>query len=170
MDYSSQMSSHMNVCELFAGIAVMSAVLQSIGWNVSMLCESNIPLSKFLKLRFPKADVQLNVEDKPWLQWAKDGLTALVTVAGVPCQPFSPMGQMRMQQDSRAFMALHVCDAAVALQSSIIILEEVPNFVDLDETHGIFTLVKKYYGEKGFTLKHVLRPHHSECGGWTSRN
>ena len=66
----------MDVCELFAGIAVMSAVLQSIGWNVSMLCESNIPLNEFLKLRFPNADVQLNVEDKPWLQWAKDGFRA----------------------------------------------------------------------------------------------
>ena len=69
----------MNVCELFAGIAVMSAVLQSIGWNASMLCESNVALSAFLKRRFPDADVQLNVEDKPWLQWTKDGRTALAS-------------------------------------------------------------------------------------------
>ena len=109
MGCSSQVSSDMNVCELFAGIAVMSAVLQSIGCNVSMLCESNVTLSNLLKLRFP----MLDVEDKPWLQWAKDGQTALATVDGVPCQPFSPMGQMRMHEDSRAFMALHVCDATV---------------------------------------------------------
>ena len=32
-------------------------------------------ISDFLKLRFPSADVQLNVEDRPWLQWAKDGRT-----------------------------------------------------------------------------------------------
>ena len=54
---SSQASSHMNVCELFAGIVVMSAVLQSIGWNVSMLCESNTALANFIKLRFPNADI-----------------------------------------------------------------------------------------------------------------
>ena len=63
MDCTNQSPSRMNVCELFAGIAVMSAVLQSIGWNVSMLCESNTALASFLKLRFPGADVQLNVED-----------------------------------------------------------------------------------------------------------
>ena len=110
----------MNVCELFAGIAAMSAVLQSIGWNVSMLCESP-------KLRFSNADAQLNVEARPWLQWAKDGRTVLATVAGVPCQPFSPMGQMGVHENSRAFMALHVCDAAAAFQSSFILLEEVPD-------------------------------------------
>ena len=169
MDCTNQSPSRMNVCELFAGIAVMSAVLQSIGWHVSMLCESNTALAGFLKIRFPGADVQLNVEDKPWLQWARDGLTALAVVAGVPCQPFSPIGQMRMHEDSRAFMALHVCDAAVALQSSYVILEEVPNFVDLDHIHGIFTRTKEYFSEKGFTLMHILRPDHSECGGWTSR-
>ena len=169
MGFSSQTSSHMNVCELFAGIAVMSAVLQSIGWKVSMLCESNVAFSAFFKRRFPNADVQLNVEDKPWLQWAKDGRTALALVAGVPCQPFSPIGQMRMHEDPRALMALHVCDAAVALHSSFIILEEVPNFVDLDTTHGVFTITKNYYSEHGFTLSHILRPNHSECGGWTSR-
>ena len=75
MGFSSQTSSRMNVCELFAGIAVMSAVLQSIGWNVSMLYESNVALSAFLKRRFPSADVQLNVEDKPWIQWTKDPWT-----------------------------------------------------------------------------------------------
>jgi ribA/ribD-fused uncharacterized protein len=169
MDCTNQSPSRMNVCELFAGIAVMSAVLQSIGWHVSMLCESNTALASFLKLRFPGADVQLNVEDKPWLQWAKDGLMALAVVAGVPCQPFSPIGQMRMHEDPRALMALHVCDAAVALHSSYIILEEVPNFVDLDHIHGIFTRTKEYFSEKGFTLMHILRPDHSECGGWTGR-
>ena len=109
------------------------------------------------------------MEDKPWLQWAKDGRTALVTVAGVLCQPSSPMGQMRMHEDSRALMALHVCDAEVALQSSFVVLEEVPNFVDLNDTHGIFTLVREHYNERGFTLAHILRPDHSECGGWISR-
>ena len=66
----------MNVCELFAGIAIMSAVLQSIGWNVSMLCERNPILAEYLKKRFPGADVQLEVEDKPWIQWAEKGLTS----------------------------------------------------------------------------------------------
>ena len=93
MDCTNQSPSRMIVCELFAGIAVMSAVLQSIGWNVSMLCESKTALAGFLKLRFPGADVQLNAEDKPWLQWARNGLTALAVLAGVPCQPFSPIGK-----------------------------------------------------------------------------
>ena len=159
----------MNVCELFAGIAIMSAVLQSIGWHISMLCEQNPILAEYLKIKFPEADVQLEVEEKPWIQWAKDGLTAHTVVAGVPCQPFSAIGQLQMQNDKRAFMALHVCDAAVALKSSVIILEEVSNFVDLDDTHGVFTEVKRYYKENGFSLEQIIRPHHSECGGWTNR-
>ena len=159
----------MNVCELFAGIAIMSAVLQSIGWNVSMLCERNPILAEYLKIRFPGADVQLEVEEKPWIQWAEKGLTAHTVVAGVPCQPFSTIGQLRMQKDKRAFMALHVCDAAVALKASVIVLEEVPGFVDLDDKHGVFTKVRQYYKENGFSLEQIIRPHHSECGGWTNR-
>ena len=159
----------MNVCELFAGIAIISAVLQSIGWNVSMLCERNPMLAEFLQTRFPEAGVQLDVEERPWIQWAKNGLTVHIVVAGIPCQPFSAIGQLKMQNDKRAFMALHVCDAAVALKSSVIILEEVLNFVDLDDTHGVFTEVKRYYKQNGFSLTQIIRPYHSECGGWTNR-
>ena len=134
-----------------------------------MLCEKNPLLAEFLKIKFPAADVQLDVKQKPWIKWAEDGLTAHTVVAGVPCQPFSAIGQQRMQHDPRALMALYVCDAAVALKASVIILEEVPNFVDLDDTHGIFTKVKEYYKQHGFSLKQIIRPRHSECGGWTNR-
>ena len=73
-----------------------------------MLCEKNQLLADFLKIKFPAADVQLDVKQKPWIKWAEDGLTAHTVVAGVPCQPFSAIGQQRMQHDPRALMALYV--------------------------------------------------------------
>jgi hypothetical protein len=73
--------------------AVMSAVLQSRGWHVSMLCASDTPLTSFVKLRSPGANLQLDVVGH--------------SECGGP-QPW-------LQEDSRALMALHAW-AAVALQ------------------------------------------------------
>ena len=159
-----------SVCELYAGIAVMSAVLQSLGWNIAMLCEQKAHLRSLLQHKFPNANVQENVDDKPWLQWAAAGLSALLVVAGIACQPFSEAGAKRFQEDKRSLQALLVCDAAVALGTLYVVLENVTNYVTKDTQHGIFTRVRQYFQQHGFELLTVLTPRHDKVGGRTSRN
>ena len=97
------------------------------------------------------------------------GLLALIVVAGVSCQPFSEAGQMKFDKDSRAWDAFLVIDAAVALQAAWVILENVPNYVDRDSQHGVFTKLKAHALERGFSLVRVLYPRHDRCGGETYR-
>ena len=139
-----------SVCELYAGIAVISAVLQELGWHIAMLCEKEEHLQQLLKSKFPTADVQEDVEAKPWRTWAAQGQTSMIVLAGVSCQPFSDAGQLRFQNDSRSDQALLVCDAAVTLGAMYVILENVMNYVTQNATHGVFTKVKQYFNTLGF--------------------
>ena len=157
------------VCELFAGSAVMSCILQTLGFVSAMLAENATHLVPYLKAKCPAADVAGDVHDKPWLRWLAAGLLALVVVAGVPCQPFSEAGRMRFGDDSRAWDALLVCDAALALKAAVILLENVLNYVDRDHEHGVFTRIQEYYLERGYVLVRVLRIAHCHCAGRTYR-
>ena len=158
------------MCELYAGSAVMSQVMESsCGWVAAMLAECAISCSKYLGLALPDASLSRDVKQKPWIRWKAAGLLALLVVAGISCQPFSEAGPCRFEKDDRAWDAWHVIDAAVELQGIFILLENVLNYVDRDNNHKVFTKLKAYATLKGFTLVKILRPKHSRCGGETYR-
>jgi site-specific DNA-cytosine methylase len=156
-------------CELYAGVAGMSAALARFGWTIAMLCESQPHLRLLLEHQFPAANVQPDVDAQPWLLWSTLGMTALLIVAGISCQPFSDAGPKLAQHDPRALDALKVLDAAVALQSLFVLLENVPNYVREDGSHGVFSRVRSAFTAAGFTLQSVSFVRHNECGGRTSR-
>ena len=157
------------VCELYAGVAGMSATLAQLGWTIAMLCESQPHLRLLLEHRFPAANVQPDVDTQPWLLWSTLGLTALLIVAGVSCQPFSDAGPKLAQHDPRALDALKALAAAVSLRSLFVLLENVPNYVREDASHGVFSLVCSAFTDAGFVLHSVSFVKHNECGGLTSR-
>ena len=159
------------MCELYAGSAVMSLTMQMMyGWVAAMLAECATSCLNYLALILPKALTATNVEQKPWIQWKTAGMLALLIVAGVSCQPFSEAGPRKFQRDPRAWDAWHVVDAAVHQEAIFILLENVPNYVNQDAQHKVFTKLKKYAESKGFTLVRVLRPKHYRCGGETYRD
>jgi hypothetical protein len=133
----------------------MSTFLQNNGWFVALLCEKQPHLANLLAEKFPDADIQADVLKRPWEKWALDGFTVLLTVAGIACQPFSGKGLQLFQHDSRSKQSLLVCDAALALKSKYILLENIHNFVDLDCQHGVFSATISYYKEHGFILRKV---------------
>jgi site-specific DNA-cytosine methylase len=163
--------STLTVCELYAGLATCASLMAAeYGWRVTMLCECAELLLGLLRHKFPAATFSSNVNKKPWIQWAAAGLSVVLIFAGVACQPFSDAGMLRQQDDARAWQALLVLEAAVALKALYVVLENVTNFVDKDVDHGVFTKVVEAFDKAGYDLKTVLRPRHSECGGQTSRD
>lgn len=157
------------VCELYAGAAVMTRILIGLGWTAAMLAECATGCIKFLSWMLPETKLERRVETRPWDTWRQAGLLALIVVAGVSCQPFSEAGPMRCDKDSRAWDAFHVFDAAVALQAAWVVLENVPNYIDQDDRHGVFSKVIAYAEDRGYKLLRVLRPKHHCCGGETYR-
>ena len=129
------------VCELNAGVAVMSITLAALGCCISMLSECAQHLHAYLAAKAPDVNIALDNKDKPWIQWAASGLRALIIVAGVSCQPFSAAGKMLGADDDCAWDALLVCEAAVALGAVYVLLENVPGCVDRDHEHGVFSEV-----------------------------
>ena len=89
------------ICELNAGVAVMSLTLAALGCSVAMLSECALHLHDYLRLKAPGALISKDNKDKPWIQWAAAGLKALIVVAGVSCQPFSVAGRIGPQSLGR---------------------------------------------------------------------
>lgn len=156
------------VCELNAGVAVMSITLAALGCSISMLSECAQHLHAYLAAKAPDARIALDNKDKPWIKWAAAGLRALIIVAGVSCQPFSAAGKMLGADDDRAWDALLVCEAAVALGAVYVLLENVPGYVDRDHEHGVFSEVVDAFKRSNYVLIKVFYPKHSNCGGRTS--
>ena len=72
--------------------------------------------------------------------------------------------------DSRAWDALLVCEAAVALGAVYVLLENVPGYVSRDSVHGVWTKSVAAFTAAGYDLIRVFEPKHSNCGGRTYRN
>lgn len=159
----------LRVCELFAGLATMAAAFQRLGWQVSHVIERASDLREYLLQEFPTATVTEDVEHKPWQAWRQQGQSVDLVAAGFPCQPFSEAGQLALDRDPRAGHVLLVCEAAVALCAMYVLLENVPNFVDLDTTHHLFSRVCDYMVGQGYHLVQVIRLAHDSCGGATRR-
>jgi hypothetical protein len=156
--------------ELFAGVARVSSLMAECGWEVMVLCECVPVLVSLLKHKFPRASVAEDMETKPWVQWAAAGISVLLLFAGTSCQPFSAAGKQEMHADRRAWQPLLVLEAAIALCAQYIILENVPDLVDMDHVHGVFTIIQREFQDAGFELVRLLRPRHDLCGGGTVRD
>ena len=148
---------------------MLSSALQAVGFTVAYLCEYQPQLKNLLAHKFPGANVQPDVDATPWVQWAAAGGRALLVVAGIACQPFSRAGRMLGSRDKRAFQALKVLEAAIALHASYILLENVPGLVDNNDAHGVFSIICYRYASAGYEMCQVLRLNHSECAGGTIR-
>jgi ribA/ribD-fused uncharacterized protein len=158
-----------SVCELYAGLAVMSTILKTMGWTIAMLCESQPHLRLLLNRKFPEADVLPDMDHNPGEQWASEGRRATLVVAGVSCQPFSEAGLKLGGLDKRSDDAFKVLTTAVLLEAEYILLENVPQYVDDDHSHQVFTRVCGAYADAGYALHSTTVRTHSESGGWTSR-
>ena len=55
------------ICELNAGVAVMSLTLAALGCAVAMLSECAQHLHAYLKLKAPGAPIASDNRDKPWI-------------------------------------------------------------------------------------------------------
>ena len=156
--------------ELYAGRGGMLEEAVRLGYKPTVICEREPYLRKLLQHKFKGADVQPDMDTKPWIQWAARGLTVYLLIAGFACQPFSGAGKMREQNDPRAFQILLVIEAAIALKVTELLLENVLGFVDNDERHGIYTMAKAKLHVAGFRQHRGVKAKDSDVAGDTGRD
>ena len=156
--------------ELFAGGGTMAAEAERLGYKVRVLCEKEPHLQALLKQKFKGADVQPDMYEKPWIHWAECGLVVFLLIAGFACQPFSTAGRMLEQHDPRAYQVLLVIEAAIALQTSVLLLENVLGLVTNDWRHGIYSMIKAKLHVAGFRSHRAVCALDHEVSGDTGRD
>jgi site-specific DNA-cytosine methylase len=156
--------------ELFAGGGTMAAEAERLGYTVRVLCEKEPHLQALLKQKFKGADVQPDMYERPWIHWAECGLVIYLLIAGFACQPFSTAGKMLEQHDPRAYQVLLVIEAAIALQTSVLLLENVLGLVTNDWRHGVYSMIKVKLHVAGFRSHRAVSALDHEVAGDTGRD
>ena len=77
-----------------------------------------------------------------WTEW-KFKFDLIVT-AGPSCCPFSISGKRLRQEDPRACQGLETAKLAVTLGALVLIIENVPNFVDEEHLHHLRSEIGEY--------------------------
>ena len=156
--------------ELYAGRGGMLEEAEKRGYQAKVICEREPHLRHLLRRKFKNADIQPDMDKKPWIQWAACGITIYLLIAGFACQPFSSAGKMLEQNDPRAFQAVLVIEAAIALGVTELLLENVPGLVDNDWRHGVYTMIKIKLHVAGFGQHRCVKAKDEDVLGDTGRD
>jgi site-specific DNA-cytosine methylase len=108
-----------------------------------------------------------NFYSRVWEHWkfAYD----LIITAGPSCCPFSAAGKQLLEADSRSCQVLDTTKAAVKLSALTLIMENVPDLVDLDHQHRLLWETIEYLDAHGYRLSVVHRLRDADLSGLSSR-
>lgn len=77
---------------------------------------------------------------------------------------------MLEQNDPRAYQVLLVIEAAIALRSTYLLLENVPGLIVNDWRHGVYSMIKAKLHVAGFRSHRAVMAMDHEVGGDTGRD
>lgn len=108
--------------ELFCGAGLLGSAFDELGFETQYACDLDDSAIQTLKTNRPDANAV--VQDVRVVRPVKTDLI----VAGPPCQGFSTLGK-RDRRDERNALSLELCGWAKATDPSVIVIENVPQFV-----------------------------------------
>lgn len=134
-----------------AGIGGFRLGLEKLGWRCVYSCEIDEGCENTYALNF---GANFDTKDIFDLE-----LTALpnfdVLCAGFPCQPFSIAGKRLGLEDPRGVVMLQILNVIASRQPTIIILENVPNFVSHNQ--GLtFSLLRQQLKQLGYQVHYRI--------------
>jgi len=157
------------IIEMWAGIGALSAAFVKHGYPLSAFCESDPLLTRVLRSEYPSAQFAGAFEDYEWKKWTFPAEAIVVLVGGPSCVSLSSAGRQRFGKDRSSDHLRHTIEVAGFFKASFVILENVPEFFELDHQHGLRTAVVQLAAS--FKLNavgsHMFRD--SEAGGFTQR-
>ena len=108
-----------------------------------------------------------------WKRWLKlltpDEWVDVVT-GGFACVALSSAGKQLMQADPRSGQLCDTIGMAVYFRARAILLENVVELLDKDESHGLLTGADRMAAEERYIRVFVWRLRHSDQGGASQRS
>ena len=98
-----------------------------------------------------------------------NGVSADILHAGFPCQPVAPSGDKLGAKHDQGDGFIVCFEAAEAHKTILVILENVVQFKEDDEQHGLYSAMMLKAKMCGYTMLKEQRLSHSQCGGCTAR-
>ena len=108
--------------ELFSGAGLLSEGFKRAGFSAIFAAEGDMRAVKSFNQNVADVAHQWNVEH------VRDDLKSQIVVAGPPCQGFSSLGK-RQAHDERNRLSLCVVDWALAVDAKVVVIENVPQFL-----------------------------------------
>ena len=134
---------HLSVIDVWAGIssfydglvacAFPSVLLSLFGW-----IECDPDASWLLGCVYPSAAICLDFYSFAWRSWIRPQGKLLVC-GGFSCCPLSKAGKRLQQHDRRSRQGVETADLCHFFRADAALLENVPELVQLDSSHGLFT-------------------------------
>lgn len=109
--------------ELFSGAGLLSEGFKRAGFSAIFAAEGDARAVRSFNTNVANVAEQWNVEH------VRDDLKSDIVVAGPPCQGFSSLGK-RQAHDERNRLSLYVADWALAVDAKVIVIENVPQFLE----------------------------------------
>ena len=161
------------IIEVCAGLGMMADSCVECGFaSVIATCERNGLCHNLLRQKHPGADHYrdlMKVKDEVWAQYKWDperpSQTAYILVGGPPCTPYSKSGRREDLNDPRSREMQHMVHVTQILQSPLVIIENVVQFLQSDS----WRLLRASFRSIGYALVHEEGLKHSNLGGATNR-
>lgn len=125
--------------ELFSGAGLLSAGFHRNGFAPVFAAEADSRAVRSFNANLANVAVEWNVEK------VRDDVQCEVLVAGPPCQGFSSLGK-RQAHDERNRLSLCVVDWAIATAASVVVIENVPQFLE----SAYWATIKRRMAKLGF--------------------
>jgi hypothetical protein len=157
--------------ELRAGVGVWSLSFQQYGIPLVAFLEHEALLSAFLSHSdlYSAAQAAGLFEDRMWEHWILPSDAVVIVADGSSCSSLSAPAKRQACQGPSSRHLADALELATFFRADFIILEEVPDLIRNDESHGLFSALRTQAESLLFCLADPLFLHDSELGGFTQR-
>lgn len=167
----------MNVGSLFSGIGGIEIGFEREGFETSWFVENNLYCQAVLRKNFPEVKVYGDIKE---IDFARLPRVDILT-GGFPCQDISVAGKRKGMVGERSGLWSEFSRAISEIRPSYVVVENVPNLVNLGLEKVLTDLSKIGYDCEWFTLRasqfgaihrreriFIIAYPHSERGSWRS--
>jgi site-specific DNA-cytosine methylase len=130
--------------ELWAGVGVLSLAFKQHNIPLAAFLEREALLSAFLSHpdSHPAALSAGLFEDRKWESWILPKEAILVVAGGPSCTSIAAPGKRLAGQDPSSRHLAHTLEVAAFFKADFILLENVPDLIKQDSSHGLFSALK----------------------------
>ena len=144
--------------ELWAGVGVLSLSFRQQGIPLVAFLERETLFSAFLShpTLHPAAQGAGLFEDRLWEQWQLPPNAVVIVAGGPSCTSIAAPGKRLAGRDPSSSHLAETLEVAAFCKADFVLLENVPNLVLEDRSHGLFSALKTQARDLSYWLADPL--------------